>query len=86
MDGTFTISNLGMFGIEDFTAILNPPESGILAVAKMVDTPVALDGQVVIRPIIHFTVGADHRINDGLRVARFLNDLKSDLENPYLMF
>jgi pyruvate dehydrogenase E2 component (dihydrolipoamide acetyltransferase) len=83
---TFTISNLGMYGIEDFTAILNPPEAGILAVAKMVDTPVALDGQVVIRPIIHLTVGADHRINDGLRVARFLNDLQTMLENPYLLF
>ena len=83
---TFTITNLGMYGIEDFTAVLNPPEASILAVAKMVDTPIAEDGQVVIRPLIHFTVGADHRINDGLRVARFMNDLKSMLENPYLLF
>ena len=83
---TFTITNLGMFGIEDFTAIINPPEAAILAVAKMVDTPVAVDGQVAIRPIIHFTIGTDHRINDGLRAARFLNALKETLENPYLLF
>jgi pyruvate dehydrogenase E2 component (dihydrolipoamide acetyltransferase) len=83
---TFTISNLGMYGVEDFTAIINPPEAAILAVAKMVDTAVAVDGELVIRPIIHFTVGADHRINDGVRAARFLDDLKETLENPYLLF
>lgn len=82
---TFTISNLGMFGIEDFTAILNPPEAAILGVGKMIETPVVLDGQVVVRPMLHLSVGTDHRINDGLRTARFLNDLKNVLENPYLL-
>ncbi len=82
---TFTISNLGMFGIEDFTAILNPPEAAILGVGKMIDTPVVRDKKVEVRPMLHLTLGTDHRINDGLRAARFLNALKNVLENPYLL-
>ncbi len=82
---TFTISNLGMFGIESFTAIINPPEAAILAVGKMVDTPVAHEGQVVLRPLLELTVSADHRVSDGATVARFLADLKNVLENPYLL-
>jgi pyruvate dehydrogenase E2 component (dihydrolipoamide acetyltransferase) len=82
---TFTISNLGMFGIEDFTAIINPPESAILAVGKIIDTPVSLNGQIVSRPMMKVTIAVDHRINDGARAARFLSDLKASLENPYLM-
>lgn len=85
MGSTFTISNLGMFGIESFTAIINPPEAAILAVGKMVDTPVAYEGQIVLRPMIEFTACADHRISDGATVARFLADLKASLENPYLL-
>jgi pyruvate dehydrogenase E2 component (dihydrolipoamide acetyltransferase) len=82
---TFTISNLGMYGIESFTAIINPPEAAILAVGKMVDTPVAYDGQIVLRPMMELTACADHRISDGATVARFLADLKVALENPYLL-
>lgn len=82
---TFTISNLGMFGIESFTAIINPPESAILAVGKMVDTPVSHEGQIVMCPMIQLTACADHRISDGATVARFLTDLKDTLENPYLL-
>jgi pyruvate dehydrogenase E2 component (dihydrolipoamide acetyltransferase) len=82
---TFTISNLGMFGIESFTAIINPPESAILAVGKMMDTPVAHEGQIVLRPMLELTACADHRISDGATVARFLADLKASLENPYLL-
>jgi pyruvate dehydrogenase E2 component (dihydrolipoamide acetyltransferase) len=82
---TFTISNLGMFGIESFNAIINPPEAAILAVGKMVDTPVAQDGQIVLRPLMEVTACADHRIADGATVARFLADLKATLENPYLL-
>jgi pyruvate dehydrogenase E2 component (dihydrolipoamide acetyltransferase) len=82
---TFTISNLGMFGIETFTAIINPPEAAILAVGKMVDTPVAHEGQIVLRPMLELTACADHRISDGATVARFLADLKASLENPYLL-
>jgi pyruvate dehydrogenase E2 component (dihydrolipoamide acetyltransferase) len=85
MGSTFTISNLGMFGIESFTAIINPPESAILAVGRMVDTAVALEGQIVMRPMMELTACADHRISDGATVARFLADLKSTLENPYLL-
>ena len=83
---TFTISNLGMFGIESFTAIINPPESAILAVGKMVDTPVkSTDGFTAFRPMIELTASADHRILDGATVARFLAELKATLENPYLL-
>ena len=82
---TFTISNLGMFGIESFTAIINPPESAILAVGRMMDTPVKSADGYVFRPMIQLTASADHRIVDGAGVARFLSDLKSTLENPYLL-
>ncbi len=82
---TFTITNLGMFGIENFTAIINPPETAILAVGKMQDTPVVIGNQVVIRPVMNLTLAVDHRVNDGARAAKFLMDLKSTLENPYLL-
>jgi pyruvate dehydrogenase E2 component (dihydrolipoamide acetyltransferase) len=82
---TFTITNLGMFGIESFTAIINPPETAILAVGKMTDTPVVVNGQVVIRPMMSLTIAVDHRVNDGARAAKFLTELKTTLENPYLL-
>ncbi len=82
---TFTITNLGMFGIEQFTAIINPPESAILAVGKMMDTPVVVDGQVVVRPMMTLTLAVDHRVSDGAAAAKFLVDLKNTLENPYLL-
>jgi pyruvate dehydrogenase E2 component (dihydrolipoamide acetyltransferase) len=82
---TFTISNLGMFGISSFTAIINPPEAAILAVGQIQETPVGRDGEVVLRPMLTLTLAADHRIVDGAAVARFLNDLKTILENPYLL-
>ncbi len=82
---TFTITNLGMYGIENFTAIINPPETAILAVGKMQDTPIVIDGQVVIRPMMNLTIAVDHRVNDGARAAKFLTELKSTLENPYLL-
>jgi pyruvate dehydrogenase E2 component (dihydrolipoamide acetyltransferase) len=82
---TFTISNLGMFGVESFTAIINPPESAILAVGQIVDTPRGIDGQIVLRPMMQLTLAADHRIMDGVAAARFLSELKTTLENPYLL-
>jgi pyruvate dehydrogenase E2 component (dihydrolipoamide acetyltransferase) len=85
MGSTFTISNLGMFGIESFTAIINPPESAILAVGNMVDTPVAHEGQIVLRPMMELSACADHRVADGVYLAHFLDELKSALENPYLL-
>lgn len=85
MGSTFTISNLGMFGIESFTAIINPPESAILAVGKMVETPVKSAAGIEFRPMIQLTASADHRVADGVYLARFLDELKAALENPYLL-
>ena len=80
--GTFTISNLGMYGVDAFTAIINPPESAILAVGRTVDTPVGRDGQVVLRPMATFTLSSDHRIVDGVTAARFVADLRGAIEHP----
>ncbi len=82
---TFTISNLGMYGISHFTAIINPPEAAILAVGAMGDTPRGINGEVVLRPIVNLTLGVDHRVTDGAYAARFLTHLKGILENPYLL-
>jgi pyruvate dehydrogenase E2 component (dihydrolipoamide acetyltransferase) len=82
---TFTISNLGMFGIETFTAIINPPEVAILAVGAMVDTPVQGEAGLELRPMMNVTIAADHRVVDGAAAARFLAELKTTLENPYLL-
>lgn len=82
---TFTISNLGMFGIESFTAIINPPESAILAVGTIVDTYVKVDKEMVEKPMMKFTLSADHRVIDGVAVANFLQELKNTLENPYIL-
>jgi pyruvate dehydrogenase E2 component (dihydrolipoamide acetyltransferase) len=80
--GTFSVSNLGMFGVEEFTAIINPPESGILAIGAATPTPVVRDGQVVVRDIMKVTLSVDHRALDGATAARFLQELKRLLENP----
>ncbi len=82
---TFTISNLGMFGIESFTAIINPPESAILAVGAIVDTMLPSGEGVELRPVMNLTLSADHRVVDGAAAARFLAELKATLENPYLL-
>ncbi|HKT40066.1 MAG TPA: dihydrolipoamide acetyltransferase family protein, partial [Ktedonobacterales bacterium] len=80
--GTFTVSNLGMYDVEEFTAVINPPESAILAVGAIVPTPVVRDGQVVVRDIMKVTLSVDHRALDGAIAARFLQELKRLLENP----
>ena len=79
---TFSISNLGMFGIHEFTAVVNPPEAGIVAVGQVEEVPVAMDGQVVVRPRMKVTMGCDHRVVDGATGARFLQTLKAMLEEP----
>lgn len=79
---TFSISNLGMFGIEEFTAVINPPEACILAVGAVEDRPVARDGQVVVRPRMRVTMSCDHRVVDGAEGASFLSTLKTFLEEP----
>jgi pyruvate dehydrogenase E2 component (dihydrolipoamide acetyltransferase) len=83
-DGTFTISNLGMFGIEQFTAVLNPPQAAILAVGSTEEKPVVLDGQVKVRPTMSMTITCDHRAIDGADGAEFLRTVKELLEEPAL--
>jgi len=80
--GTFTVSNLGMFGVEHFTAVINPPEAAILAVGTSAAESVVKDGQVAIREQMRLTLSVDHRVLDGANGARFLQLLKSILENP----
>ena len=82
--GTFTISNLGMFGIERFIAVLNPPQAAILAVGSTEEKPVAVDGEVVVRPRLELTLTCDHRAIDGATGAQFLGDVKAFLEEPGL--
>jgi pyruvate dehydrogenase E2 component (dihydrolipoamide acetyltransferase) len=82
--GTFTISNLGMYGVERFTAVLNPPQAAIVAVGATVDRPVVEDGEVVVRPRIDLMLTCDHRAIDGATGAEFLADLKRLLEQPAL--
>jgi pyruvate dehydrogenase E2 component (dihydrolipoamide acetyltransferase) len=80
--GTFTVSNLGMYGIKEFAAIINPPESSILAVGAVQKVPVVLDDEIKIAQVMQVTLSCDHRIVDGALGARFLQDLKKLLENP----
>lgn len=84
-NGTFTITNLGMYGIEHFTPIINQPEVAILGVNAMIDTPVVCGGEVVIRPLMSLSLTADHRVVDGSVAAEFLHRVKELLENPALM-
>ena len=79
---TFTISNLGMFGVENFVAIVNPPEGAILAVGSIVEKPIVKKEQIVIGHIMKVTLSSDHRIIDGAVAAQFLQDLKSIMEKP----
>jgi pyruvate dehydrogenase E2 component (dihydrolipoamide acetyltransferase) len=82
---TFTISNLGMFGIQEFTAIINPPDSCILAVGGIKQVPVVKNGQVVPGNVMKVTLSCDHRVVDGASGSEFLNTFKSYLENPVMM-
>jgi pyruvate dehydrogenase E2 component (dihydrolipoamide acetyltransferase) len=82
---TFTISNLGMFGIEEFTAIINPPDACILAVGGIREEAVVKSGQIVIGRRMKLTLSCDHRVVDGATGAAFLQDLKANLELPVRM-
>ena len=79
---TFSVSNLGMFGIQEFTAVINPPEAGILAVGRTEEIPVVMNGQIVIRPRMKITMSCDHRVIDGATGAKFLQTLQGMLEEP----
>ena len=82
--GTFTISNLGMYGIEQFIAVLNPPQVAILAVGSIEDRPAAIDGEFAIVPTMTMTLTCDHRAIDGSEGAEFLRTVKSYVESPAL--
>ena len=82
--GTFTISNLGMYGVEIFTAVLNPPQAAILAVGAIEERPVVENGDFVARPLMAMTLTCDHRAVDGAKAAEFLRELKTLLEEPGL--
>jgi pyruvate dehydrogenase E2 component (dihydrolipoamide acetyltransferase) len=79
---TFSVSNLGMLDIDEFTAVINPPEAGILAVGRLAETPVVMNGQVTVRRRMRLTMSCDHRVIDGATGAQFLKMLKLMLENP----
>ncbi len=81
--GSFTVSNLGMFGVRDFYAIVNPPQAGIIAVGGIEPRPVVRDGEIVVREMMNLSISADHRILYGAPAAEFMRDLKDLLENPY---
>jgi pyruvate dehydrogenase E2 component (dihydrolipoamide acetyltransferase) len=84
--GTFTLSNLGMYGIDRFTAILNPPQAGILAVGRVAKRPVVGEGdELVVRPVATLTLTADHRVIDGAQAAQFMDDLRWVLERPGIL-
>jgi pyruvate dehydrogenase E2 component (dihydrolipoamide acetyltransferase) len=78
--GTFTVTNLGMFGVDFFIPIINPPEAAILAVGRIVEKPVAIDGKVEIRPVITVSMAYDHRIIDGAPAGQFLRSVKEKIE------
>ena len=79
---TFTISNLGMFGIEEFTAIINPPDACILAVGGIIEKPIVENGEIKVGKMMKVTLSCDHRVVDGATGSEFLNTLKSLLEDP----
>ena len=83
--GTFTITNIGMFGMDSFTPIINKPEVAILGINKISDKPVALNKQVLIRPMMNLSLTTDHSLVDGVMSAKFLNEIKNMIENPYLL-
>jgi pyruvate dehydrogenase E2 component (dihydrolipoamide acetyltransferase) len=82
--GTFTISNLGMYGVEHFIAVLNPPQVAILAVGAVEEKPVVRNGEVLVRPLMSLTLTCDHRAVDGSVAAEFLATLRATLEEPGL--
>lgn len=80
--GTFTLSNLGMYGLDSFTAVINPPQAGILALGAIKELPIGLNGAIVLRPIMVATLSVDHRVVEGITAARFIGSYKNMLENP----
>ena len=81
--GSFSVSHLGMYGTPYFNAIINPPQVAILAIGAISDHPIAVNGQVVIEPMMNLSLSIDHRAVDGAQAAQFLQRLKEFLENPF---
>ena len=84
--GTFTITNLGMFGVDHGTPIINPPEIAILGIGRITKKPVVVDDQIVIKPMMNITLSFDHRVIDGALAARFLQNMKQKIEKPDNLF
>ena len=82
---TFTVSNLGMYGIEEFTAIINPPDACIMAIGTIVEKPVVKNGQIVVGHTMKVTLSCDHRVVDGAVGSEFLHTFKKYMENPVMM-
>jgi pyruvate dehydrogenase E2 component (dihydrolipoamide acetyltransferase) len=80
--GSFAVTNLGMYGTEEFSAILNPPQSGILAVRAAREKPIAVEGQLQVAPVMTVTLSADHRAVDGALAAQWMAAFKKAIENP----
>jgi len=80
--GTFTISNLGMFGVDAFSAIITPPQAAILAIGRIAERVVPVDGRPGIRPMMSLTLSSDHRVVDGARAAEFLRDVAEAIASP----
>jgi pyruvate dehydrogenase E2 component (dihydrolipoamide acetyltransferase) len=85
MGGTFTITNLGMFEVDAFAPIINPPQAAILGIGRIVKKPVVINDQIEIRPMMTITLQFDHRILDGAQAAQFLRNVKRIFENPHLL-
>ena len=83
--GSFTLTNLGVFAVDQFNAIINPPQAAILAVGRIKERPLAVDGELVARPTIFLSLSVDHRILDGAEAAQFLDRIVTLLESPYLI-
>jgi pyruvate dehydrogenase E2 component (dihydrolipoamide acetyltransferase) len=81
-DATFTISNLGMYQVDQFSAIITPPQAAILAVGRISDRVVAVEGKPTVRPMMTLTISCDHRVADGARAAVFLRDLAQAMQEP----
>jgi pyruvate dehydrogenase E2 component (dihydrolipoamide acetyltransferase) len=83
--GTFTVSNLGMYGVDAFRAIINPPQAAILATGRIVERPVGVEGKIVLRPVMRLVLSIDHRVADGAQAAPFVVAVRRYIENPYLL-
>ncbi|MEO6397417.1 MAG: 2-oxo acid dehydrogenase subunit E2, partial [Tepidiformaceae bacterium] len=81
-EGTFTITNLGAYGVETLIGIINPPQAAILGVGSVMSQPIVREGEIVVAQVMKIALSADHRVTDGAEGARFIKEIQSVLENP----